>query len=665
MMFTVVLFISIATIATLSYTSVKSSKAGLFELGDQSLAATHKTMMNSLNALSRSTKKKLYSDLHYFQAELMSGEPISLSSEKVRVGDFNLPAMMKGQEVLSANNRFVDGITRETGAKTTILQLVDGKLVRISTSVIKKDGNRATGTYISSESPVFRAVMRGETFLGKAYVVDNWYITAYSPLYDSNKNIIGAAFVGGLMLSQEIRDLVSDSRVGKGYFYVYSAKGDVLIHPTLSSDSSIFELPGGLGAQFREHRGGRLDYTFNGVGKVAISSKIDEWDVWLSLGINNDDIINGIDKKILTEALMVGVLVLLVGVGLNFFLVKVVNGRVQSIADTAKKVGDGDYRVAFNIKSKDALGSLADSLNEMVARSNEVLTEINMSSETLASSATELSSVAEQLVSNADETTAVAEQSASNAREVSSNMDSVAAASEQSATNLSMIAVATEEMGCTIQEIAANSSKASLTTTQAVETTERAQIAVESLGAAADSIGKVTETITEISEQTNLLALNATIEAARAGDAGKGFAVVANEIKALASETANATGSIREAVNQIQRQTSTTISDIGSISEVIASVNEIVQGIVTAVEEQSITTNEIVQNVSQATTGIADVNENISNSSAMTAEVSAGGELVKEKSEAVKISSEDVNIAAGELSKLAENLSTLVAKFKI
>lgn len=665
MMFVVVLFISIVTIATLSYTSIRSSKAGLGMLGDESLQATYKTMMNSLNALNDALVNKLNSDLHYFEAEFMGGESVLLTSEKARIGGMTLPVMVKGGKAVYTNNQYVDNITETTGAKATIFQLFNDKLVRISTSVIKKDGSRAIGTYVSSDSPVFKTVMRGEIFLGKAFVVDDWYLTAYAPLYNGNKKIIGAVFVGGLMLNQEVRELISDSKVGEGYFYVYSATGEFLIHPTLGSDSNIFELPGGLGARFKEHQGGRLDYTYNGSDKVAISSKVDEWNVWLSLGINEDDIIKGIDKKILTEALLVGVMALLLGVVLNFLLIKIVNGRVQAIADTAKKVGDGDYRVTFDIKAKDALGSLSESLNEMVARSKVVLSEINMSSETLASSATELSSVAEQFVSNADETSRVAEQSAKNAHDVSSNMDSVAAASEESATNLNMIAVATEEMGATIQEIASNSSKASTTTSQAVETTERAQLAVESLGAAANSIGKVTETITDISEQTNLLALNATIEAARAGDAGKGFAVVANEIKELAKETANATGSIKEAVNQIQAQTSSTITDIGSISKVIADVNEIVQGIVTAVEEQSITTNEIVQNVSQATTGISEVNENISNSSAMTAEVSTGVELVKEKSEAVKISSEDVSISASELSKLAETLSSLVGRFKI
>lgn len=664
MMFVVISIISIATITVLSIASTRSSIKALFGQGDLALETIHESMMNSLEALNNQIKNKLNSDLKYFEFLMSSGAVVYIDSAMVDIGSFKLPVMKKGVSEVYADYELVDGITEKTGSKATIFQLHDNKLIRISTSVVKKNGERAVGSYIDSSSPVYQKIMSGGTFLGKAFVVDDWYLTAYSPLYNDEKEIVGALFVGDLMLNKQVRDLVNNTKMGPGYFYVYGSKGEFLIHPSLGPDTSIYKLPE-IGSLFENHEDGFITYVWKGEKKVAYVSRFEAWDVFVGIGMNHVDIISGLDKKLIKQSVFIGVVMLLIGFALNFLLIRVVNNRVKTISDVAAEVGAGDYRVKFDVKSKDALGSLSDSLNEMVGSSNSVLTEINQSSDSLAASATELASIAEQLVDNADQTTAVADQSAANADEVSSNMDSVAAASEQSTTNLNMIAAATEEMGNTIKEIAENSARASETTATAVTTTERSQKGVEALGVAADSIGKVTDTITEISEQTNLLALNATIEAARAGDAGKGFAVVANEIKELARETANATGSIREAISDIQNQTKMTVDDISGIATVIADVNDIVQTIVTAVEEQSITTNEIVQNVTQATQGVSEINESIASSSQMSTEVSQGVAQVKERSEYVKDSSSHVQTAADELSKLAENLSALVMKFKV
>ena len=665
MMFVIVSLISIVTISVLSIVSIRSSTRGLFDQGEMALETIHSSMMNALYALDDQIKDKLTSDLKYFEFKMSSGEALYLDADTFRIGNFELPVMKKGVSEVHLENDFVDRITKETGSKATIFQLYDNKLIRISTSVVKKDGERAIGTYIDSSSPVYKKIMSGGTFLGKAFVVDDWYLTAYSPLYNDEKEIVGAVFVGDLMLNKEVRALVNGTKMGPGYFYVYGSKGEFLIHPSLGPDTSIYKLPG-IGSLFENLKEeGFLTYLWKGEKKIAYVGHFDSWDVFVGVGMNHIDIINGLDKKLIKDAIIIGILMLLIGVALNFLLIKVVNGRVEQISNVAEKVGAGDYRVKFTVKSKDALGSLSSSLNEMVGSSNNVLTEINQSSESLAAAATELASIAEQLVDNADQSSIVADQSASNADKVSGNMDSVAAASEQSTTNLNMIAAATEEMGNTIQEIAENSARASETTATAVATTQRSQKGVEALGVAADSIGRVTETITEISEQTNLLALNATIEAARAGEAGKGFAVVANEIKELARETANATGSIREAISDIQTQTKMTVEDISGIAIVISDVNEIVQTIVTAVEEQSITTNEIVQNVTQATQGVSEINQSIASSSLMTTEVSQGVVEVKERSENVKESSVHVQTAADELSTLAENLSALVMRFKV
>ena len=138
-------------------------------------------------------------------------------------------------------------------------------------------------------------------------------------------------------------------------------------------------------------------------------------------------------------------------------------------------------------------------------------------------------------------------------------------------------------------------------------TTER----VSELSKAASRIGDVVELINTIAGQTNLLALNATIEAARAGEAGRGFAVVASEVKALAEQTAKATGEIGQQISGIQAATNDSVGAIKEISSTIERLSEISSAIAAAVEEQGAATQEIARNVQQAAQGTQQVSSNI------------------------------------------------------
>ncbi|WDN87146.1 methyl-accepting chemotaxis protein [Desulfosarcina sp. BuS5] len=126
-----------------------------------------------------------------------------------------------------------------------------------------------------------------------------------------------------------------------------------------------------------------------------------------------------------------------------------------------------------------------------------------------------------------------------------------------------------------------------------------------------NQLGNITKAITEIAEQTNLLALNATIEAARAGETWKGFTVIANKIKEMAKQTAEAPMEMWQKIECIQGSTRDTVSKIEQISKVINQVKDIVETINISVEEQSSTSNEIAENVAQASIGIQEVTANL------------------------------------------------------
>jgi len=187
----------------------------------------------------------------------------------------------------------------------------------------------------------------------------------------------------------------------------------------------------------------------------------------------------------------------------------------------------------------------------------------------------------------------------------------VASASEQASTNVQSVASATEEMASSITEISRQVQESARMAGDAVGQARTTTDRVSELSKAATRIGDVVELINTIAGQTNLLALNATTEAARAGEAGRGFAVVASEVKALAEQTAKATGEIGQQISGIQAATQESVNAIKEISGTIEKLSEISSTIAAAVEEQGAATQEISRNVQQAAQGTQQVSSNI------------------------------------------------------
>ena len=152
---------------------------------------------------------------------------------------------------------------------------------------------------------------------------------------------------------------------------------------------------------------------------------------------------------------------------------------------------------------------------------------------------------------------------------------------------------------------------------------QQATADITALNQQSDRISSIVGTIRGIAEQTNLLALNAAIEAARAGEAGRGFAVVADEVRKLAEKTMTATQDVGRAVCEIQEGTRKNISSVETvvaavekaaslsthsgeslknILEFVDQVNDQVQSIATASEQQSATSEEINRSVEQIAT---------------------------------------------------------------
>lgn len=355
------------------------------------------------------------------------------------------------------------------------------------------------------------------------------------------------------------------------------------------------------------------------------------------------------DGRNLSATAMVIVVVLVIFAA--WLLTRSITIPLGEALGVASRVAKKDLTVPIKMEGNDEITELLKALSLMQTQLRDDIGDIANSADQLAAASEELSAVTnetnvalqtqneelEQAASAVTELTVAIEEVAGNSNETAKvSMD----ADEQTKIGLGLVKDTVNAIEALVKDIQANANN------------------VEDLAKKVSDVASVLDVIRTIAEQTNLLALNAAIEAARAGEAGRGFAVVADEVRGLASRTADSTKEIESIIGSVETGTQKAVA---SMNEGRESANRTLN--------IGIKAGESLQKIAQAITVINDRNTASASATeeqaAVAKEVDRNLVTIRDIAVQTNAGASQTSIASGELARLAEALSELVGGFKI
>jgi methyl-accepting chemotaxis protein len=314
---------------------------------------------------------------------------------------------------------------------------------------------------------------------------------------------------------------------------------------------------------------------------------------------------------------------LVAGIAVGTWLVRSISTPLNYAVEIAQGIADGDLTQVIEVDSDNETGQLLAALKEMNASLVNTVSEVRISTDTIATASSEIAA---------------------------GNLD-LSSRTEEQAASLEETASSMEELTSTVKQNADNARQANQMVVSASDYAVKggrvvAQV-VDTMGSIKESSRKIVDiigVIDGIAFQTNILALNAAVEAARAGEQGRGFAVVASEVRSLAQRSAAAAKEIKGLIGD-------SVEKVDAGGRLVDETGETMNQIVTAVKQVADIMSEIAAASAEQSSGIEQVNIAITQMDEVTQQNAA---LVEEAA-----------AASSSMQDQAANLARTVAVFKI
>lgn len=628
--------------------------------------------------------------------------------------EVTLPGAFIGGTQIEKNNDFnttvpfVDDVRKLVGGTCAVFQRMneEGDMLQVATNIPAPDGKRATGYFIPAFGPdgkpsdVITAILNGNSYKGRSYLVDAWYLSAYEPLKDKNGKITGCLYTGIKIQAMNIvKNIIQTTRIGKsGYVAVIGTSGEEKGKYIVSLDGKYdgqdtLDMKDANGVSFtrnaidaalklKEGDVGVMTYYWMNKGvdkeprlKLGAYTYFAPWD-WMILPTMYVDDYSQMHKEVayrinsLLWSIIIGGIVLLgLAVMLAWYLGSRISNPISKVSEMARMIASGDLGAAIlgfrnlskavsehgqineKLISKDETGLLISSIVTMTKNLNSLVGEVQKATIHLVSTATEIAASSKEqevtvneLSSSTNEIVTSTKEISSTSQQLVNTMNEVSEASGNTAKLAEAGRSALDNMEKSMEQIASATSSISSKLSIINEKTS--------------NINNVVTTITKVADQTNLLSLNAAIEAEKAGEYGKGFSVVAREIRRLADQTAVATLDIIKMVREMQSAVSSGVMGMDKFSEdVRQSVKETalisgqLEGIIREVQGLPVKFDMVIDGMKQQATGAHQISDSMVQLS----------ECARSTSDSLR----SFNEAAIQLNAATLNLQKEVATFKV